>query len=212
MSKETKIEGVLFDIGGVLLGFDHMKSCRALAVLSGLEPKEVYKRLFASGLETEFDLGMPSELFYKKALKALEASPKTLSQETLPYDRFFEIWGAIFTERVEMRELVAELRGSIRLFILSNTNKAHYSYIEEHFSWFKGFECFLSFELGLRKPDPAIFKAVIDGMGLSPSSILYIDDIEGHVTAAKEAGLEAMLFTTTDALRGVLKEAGLLRP
>lgn len=208
MDKVNKIEGVLFDIGGVLLDFDHMKSCRALGARSGLEPKEVYRRLFKSGLETEFDLGMSSELFYKKALKALGVSPDTIS-----YKAFIEIWGAIFTERVEMRELVAKLRGTTRLFILSNTNAIHYSYIEENFSWFKEFEAsFLSFELGLRKPNPAIFKAVIDGMGLSPSSILYIDDIEGHVTAAKEAGIESMLFTTTEALRTVFKKAGLFRP
>ncbi|MBE9529075.1 MAG: HAD family phosphatase [Proteobacteria bacterium] len=211
MSKKSGIEGVLFDIGGVLLDFDHMLSCRriaALAELDYLDYKEVYKRLFASGLETEFDLGLPTELFYSRALEALGSSPEAIS-----YEVFIEIWGAIFTERPEMKEIVAELRGNTRRLILSNTNAIHYSYIEEHFSWFKEFEAsFLSFKLGIRKPDPAIFEAVIESTGLTPRSILYIDDIESHVMAAKEAGIEAVLFTTTDALRAVLKEAGLLKP
>ncbi len=210
VDRERQIEAVLFDIGGVLLGFDHMKSCREIAkrmalTPPALTPNEVYERLFASGLETEFDLGLSTDLFYQRAIASLG-----ISTDTLPFDDFVDIWGAIFEEIPEVTQIVAGLKGRARLFILSNTNRVHYSYIVSRFEWFKEFEArFLSFELGQRKPDRAIFNAVIESTGLAPSSILYFDDISGHVSAAKEAGIEAVLFTTPGAMKAELERAGL---
>ncbi len=201
-----KTEAVLLDIGGVLLDFDHMKSCRQLAPVCGLAPEEVYKQLFASGLETDFDLGMDSSLFYAEVLARLNISP-----DKLPFEHFSTVWGAIFAEKPEVTEIVQGLQGSTRLFVLSNTNTIHYSYIEENFAFFqKSFEAqFLSFRLGLRKPDPAIFSSVIDTTGLAPASILYFDDMEEHVEAAKELGIDARLFTSVNIMKAELKSAGL---
>ena len=202
---EHKVLGVLFDIGGVLLDFDHMKSCTQLAAISGLTPDEVYRRLFKSGLETAFDLGMDSSLFYTEVLTKLN-----ISQEKISIELFSRIWGAIFKERPEVTKIVEELQDSTQLFVLSNTNALHYSYIEEHYPFFSNFEKqFLSFRLKLRKPDPLIFSSVVDSTGLAPASILYFDDMREHVEAAKEAGINAKLFTSIDAMKTVLRSAGL---
>jgi putative hydrolase of the HAD superfamily len=52
--------------------------------------------------------------------------------------------------------------------------------------------CFYSCELGVAKPDPAFFIAVVDTLGVAPASILFVDDSERNVLAARAAGLAAV--------------------
>ena len=85
---------MLFDIGGVLLAFDHMTSCNRLSNLCSLTPAEVYERLFKSGLEREFDLGLDPSVFYSRSLTLLGISPSSLS-----FSEFQEIWGDIFKRK-----------------------------------------------------------------------------------------------------------------
>lgn len=56
----------------------------------------------------------------------------------------------------------------------------------------------LSGEVGLLKPDPAIFRLAIDRLGLKPGEIVFTDDHEEYLTGAKEVGMHAILFKDLD--------------
>ena len=87
----------------------------------------------------------------------------------------------------------------------------HYSFITKSFAYFNDcFEAvFLSYRLKQRKPEPLIFSTIIESTSLPPASILFIDDIPENIGAAKKAGLNTLLYTTTDALVKCLKSVGL---
>ncbi len=64
--------------------------------------------------------------------------------------------------------------------------------------------------LGLRKPEPAMYRRAIDIVGGPAERILFIDDREENVAGAATAGLTALRFTGSDALRRALADRGVL--
>jgi len=59
-------------------------------------------------------------------------------------------------------------------------------------------------EVGLAKPDPAIFRLALDRLSVELQEAVFIDDTLGHVEAARSLGLQAIHFTTAEALEGEL--------
>ena len=53
---------------------------------------------------------------------------------------------------------------------------------------------FISGEMWLRKPDPRIYQQMIDGLGVTPNAVSFVDDREKNVAAAQAAGINAVLF------------------
>jgi putative hydrolase of the HAD superfamily len=94
-----------------------------------------------------------------------------------------------------MIELAEEIRGSgIRTAILTNNVKEWRKWRDripiEHFD-----PVIDSCEVGVRKPDPAVYSLICNRMGVAPSSCLFLDDYPGNVEAALTAGLDALQVT-----------------
>lgn len=66
-----------------------------------------------------------------------------------------------------------------------------------------------SHHLGVRKPDPAFYARLCDELDVTPSAVLFVDDREENVRAARAAGLAAHGFTSATDLRDHLRDAGL---
>lgn len=67
---------------------------------------------------------------------------------------------------------------------------------------------FNSSEIGVAKPDPAVFGHVCHELGVSPAAVFFVDDSQRNVTGAVEVGMKAVVFTGVDGLRVSLAEAG----
>ena len=94
-----------------------------------------------------------------------------------------------------MIELAEEIRDSgIRTAILTNNVKEWRKWRDripiEHFD-----PVIDSCEVGVRKPDPAIYSLICNRMGVAPSGCLFLDDHPGNVEAALAAGLDALQVT-----------------
>lgn len=194
---------VIFDLGNVILFFDHRITCRKLARQYALDEEFVYRKLFLEGLEREFDLGRLSpEEFTQSCAVALG-----VSHDAAVFRKF---WTNIFWENVEVTRLIKELRGRARLVLLSNTNVLHFEHVYERFEILREFDdLVLSFRLGYRKPDARIFHAAKKAVGVC-DPILFVDDIYEHVVAARESGFEATCFTRAEALRDYLCKYNIL--
>jgi putative hydrolase of the HAD superfamily len=71
---------------------------------------------------------------------------------------------------------------------------------------------FSSCYMGLRKPEPAMYRRALDILGCAPRRVLFIDDREENVAGGKAAGMKAIRFQGGDALRMELEELGVLSP
>ncbi|NKY41047.1 HAD-IA family hydrolase [Cellulomonas septica] len=68
----------------------------------------------------------------------------------------------------------------------------------------------VSGEVGLAKPDPAIFRLLAQRFGVDPAEAVFVDDSAANVTAAREVGFDGIVFTDATALRRDLVARGLL--
>jgi FMN phosphatase YigB (HAD superfamily) len=200
----SKISVITFDLGNVLVKVDHLRFCRRLADLAGLSPQEVYAQVFESSLEPGYDTGrITSREFYERVMAHFGV--------TLTYARFRELWCDIFDPMEAMAAVVAHLALRFPLFLLSNTNSLHFDYIRERFdAILQQFQAFiLSFEVGSRKPEAAIYQALIQRVSRPPEKILFLDDKVIFVDAAREQGLAAWQFRSPQELQQDLERHGI---
>jgi FMN phosphatase YigB (HAD superfamily) len=190
------ITAVTFDLGNVLIRVDHLRFCRRLAALAGLTPREVYARVFESSLEPGYDTGrLTSREFYQRLTDHFGVA--------LPFPRFRDLWCDLFDPMEGMEAQVQHLAARFPLLLLSNTNSLHFDYIRERFApLLQPFRAFiLSYEVGSRKPEPAIYQALIRRAGRPPEEILFLDDKPSFVEAARGQGLTAWQFHSPPQLQ-----------
>jgi putative hydrolase of the HAD superfamily len=61
--------------------------------------------------------------------------------------------------------------------------------------------------VGLRKPDPAIYRLTCDRLGVAPERCLFVDDVEPNCAAARELGMTAVLFRSSEQAIAEVREA-----
>ncbi len=109
------------------------------------------------------------------------------------------------------RELVVATGASATVGCLSNTNVVHW---EDRVSTWGLVELFeypiLSFRLGCVKPDREIYELAVRAVGCPPNRILFLDDNEANVEAAREAGIQSSQVRGVSAARDALRRAGVL--
>ena len=66
----------------------------------------------------------------------------------------------------------------------------------------------LSYRDGVIKPDPAIYRLLIDRYGLKPEECVFLDDIQKNLDAAKKFGIHTILFQNVDQAKEELKKLG----
>lgn len=106
---------------------------------------------------------------------------------------------------------MAELRPDLLAFCLSNNNPLHWGRLSKLgvSSWFS--ETVLSHQVGVAKPDPAIYAALEAKVGLQGAALLLLDDNQVNVQAALDRGWRAERVVGVAQARRALARRGLLR-
>ena len=93
--------------------------------------------------------------------------------------------------------------------ILSNMGDTVLEKIEREFQWIVDFDVLVwSYQLGIAKPDPAIYRHTLQQLGTAPEETLFLDDKLVNIAAARALGINAIQFTTIDRLRDDLVTTG----
>jgi 2-haloacid dehalogenase len=194
---------VVFDLGGVLIHWDPRLLYRTLlpeeeveAFLAEVEFFEWNTRLDAGATFAETLDAQAARFPHRKDL--LEAYPGRFAETVAG-----EIAGTVEVLR-DLRE-----RG-VRLLALTNWHAETFAASRQRFhflDWFEGIV--VSGEERLVKPDPRIFRLLIERYELQPRRSAYVDDVAANIEAAAAAGLRAVLFTDPDRLRVDLATLGL---
>ncbi len=110
-----------------------------------------------------------------------------------------------------MAGLVRELgQGSSSLHALSNYPE-WFDLIDEKLGLSDQLDgAFLSWRIGVRKPDPEIYRYAADKLGVDPGHCLFVDDVEGNCEGARAVGMQAVRFAGAAQLRSHLVDLGLL--
>ena len=123
---------------------------------------------------------------------------------------FADIWSCHFRFHHEVLPDVEALFGRVKVLLLSNTNATHLAWIRPRLPLLERFDgLVLSYELGIAKPDPAIFAEAVRLAGTTPGRTAFFDDIEAYARAAQSAGLRGHVFTDASNFRRQLAALGL---
>lgn len=203
MTRPQSVDVVLFDLGGVLI---ELGGADELGRLVG-EPceEELWRRWLSCPWVRRFERGHcePEEF----SLGMVDTWKIDLS----PTDflEVFTTWPKGLYPGA--RNLVQSLNGRARTACLSNTNRLHTEREWSGTGVVDLFEtCFLSHEMGLVKPDREAFDHAIDALACKAEAILFLDDNEINVQAARAAGLRAERTRGPAEARQILDAYGLL--
>jgi glucose-1-phosphatase len=199
------VDLVLFDLGGVLI---EVPGVRAMLELTGIQSEEeLWRRWLACRWVRRFESGGCSETEFAAGVVA----DWQLELSASEFLGAFRDWPA--GPLPGAAELVAQTRASVPVGCFSNTNALHW---HDHIAaWpLMGLfdHRFLSFELGLLKPDIAAFAQVADLLKVPAGRVLFLDDNAVNIAGATAAGFQATRATGVGEARQRLAEAAVLRP
>lgn len=205
----NSVEIILFDLGNVILPFNHYQIAEKLSRFTGkkefYDPHKIFSYLFdfQNGAINPYETGkMSTEEFFLSLKRELGLS--------LSIEEFQPIWNEIFWENVEVSDIIRSLKGRKRLGLVSNTNPLHFDYVLSTFPILRVFDRWvLSHEVGYKKPAPQIFQTAIEWAGVLPEKILFIDDMENHVRVAQSLGIQGIHFLSPIQLKEELLNYGL---
>jgi putative hydrolase of the HAD superfamily len=211
--RQARPKGVIFDIGRVIVRLNLNRAFAPIAAgirdnagsAQRLSPEEVWKIICEDERWPDWQEGRlsPRE-WHEHLMGRLELS--------LTYAQFREAWNLVLDPQTILSdELFAKLSERCRLALLSNTDPLHVEALEERFTFSRHFPVRIySCSVGASKPSPAIYRAALEGLGISASETLYVDDIQEFVDAARGLGLDTIRFESRGGLENQLRRRDLL--
>jgi 2-haloacid dehalogenase len=196
---------VIFDIGNVLVHWD---------------PRALYRKIFASEDEVEWfianvcnsdwNLEQDRGRSFAEAVREATARFPEHADAIAAYDlRWHETVPGPIDGTVGILEELRQ-RGT-PLYAITNFNQDKFRETVERFAFLRTFrDIVVSGDERLLKPDPAIYRVLLERNGIDAAACVFIDDSEKNVRGAEAVGMKAIHFTTPQALRADLAGMGLL--
>lgn len=197
------IRAVFFDLGNVVLRFDAEKLEKGLSSYGKIKDGKVIDYFLNSDNINRYMEGkLTSSKFYSRTCREFRVK--------IGFHDFYALWNGIFYPYPEVEEIIKTINDKypdIKLILVSNTNESHFNFIKEEYKILELFDALVvSHEVGVQKPDPAIFKEALRISDTLPKDTFYTDDRSDLIAAARVLGLIAHQFTNHDSLRTQLSK------
>lgn len=193
------IEAVIYDFGNVLVGWD------PYGAFDGLDRAEVDAWMTEVDFGP-FNLAQDAGRTWAEAVAHLEDTRPHLAPMAARYARDYA--GTLTGPVAGSAELVCELDAAgLRLYGLTNWAADTFDHAEPAAPVIGLLrDVVVSGQVGLAKPDPAIFHLAAERFAVEPGRTVFVDDTARNVAAARAAGFHAVHFTDTASLRSALAD------
>jgi putative hydrolase of the HAD superfamily len=197
----SKLPIVLFDLGGVLVHVRYSQFLEALGLDQGIDEERLLQLITPDGRLYETGK-LTTEEFFSRLNNVLGGRYHT--------PKLHAAWKTILDGEVEgMRKVAEWVSQQTKVYLLSNTNDLHFTYSRGAFPALRFCtDYFVSFRIGAMKPDPEIYRHVMDSLRGDPQQLLFIDDLERNVEGARQVGLRSILFDGVEGLKRLLTNEG----
>ena len=188
------IENLILDLGGVVVNIDVSRTALLFGKLGmkGLSAGHITSAAYP--FFEQYETGKIPTGQFREGIRKAAGVP-------IPDFEIDSAWNSMITGIPRrMIELLQALRSRFRTFVLSNTNRLHIEYLNRILLETEGISglnelfdgVFLSHEVHLRKPDPAVFEHVLKTAVILPEETLYIDDSKEHTESAAGLGIKTI--------------------
>ncbi len=200
------VRTVVFDLGGVLIDWDP----RNLYVKFFGDDREGMERFLGEICTPDWNTAQDAGRTIAEAVAGLTARfPEQAALIEAYYARWTEMLNGSIDGSVD---ILRELRDQgTPLYALTNFSAETFPVaqrIYDYLAWFRGIV--VSGHEGLIKPDPRIYRLLLERYELTAENVIYIDDVERNAQAANDLGMTGLHFTGPDGLRDDLTRLGVL--
>lgn len=197
------LKNVVFDFGGVMVDYDPQGYLAERFLNKPLEDF-LYERIFGSETWQELDAGL---ITLSKATQLMLAECGSRRYEG---QMVLDDWRDLLTTKKPVVRLAEELkRNGAGLYYLSNISEDILRMFEQKKKFMKLFDGGVaSCNEKLLKPDPRIFKCLMERYELNPAETVFIDDNRENIAAAEALGFTAILYRNAKDLRATLQFLG----
>lgn len=202
MKNLSDVDFLIFDLGNVIIDIDYQHSLR---LIKSKVPAHLHPRVdhfYVTDFHKAYEKGLIDSPTFRNEVRSY-------FEQSWSDQEVDELWNSLLGKIPPYRlELVKKLRQTHQLGVLSNTNEIHiqgvYGLLKEEFqadSFDPFFDrIFYSHEMGLAKPDVAIYEKMVNELGTSPERVLFFDDLLANVEGAKKIGIHAVQVTGPQVL------------
>ena len=185
----TKLDAVIFDLGNVLLDYNPKRFMLEM----GIAPEHTDRllQIFPQSEEwKQLDMGLISDDEFLAA--ALRKEPSLRREINLFHKHWYDYFHAIPENAAAFYQIK---EAGAKTYILSNFQRTCFRVMQEHNIFLDEFDGrVISFECGMRKPQPEIYELIISRYQLNPAHTVFIDDMDVNIDAARAAGLHTILL------------------
>ncbi len=199
-----RVRAVIFDIGNVLI--EWRPEVYYDRVIGRNRREALFAQVDLFGMMDSIDAGAP----FGPAIEKMAAAHPDWSYEICMWqDRWCDLAQPAIDHSVRL--LRALRRRGVPVFALSNFGAENFPLSEAQFPFLAEFDRrYISGEMGMKKPDPAIYAAVEADCGIAPGALLFADDRQENIDAAVARGWQGYLFDSPAGWAQCLVDAGLL--
>ncbi|MCP9757128.1 HAD family phosphatase [Lacihabitans sp. CCS-44] len=207
MGSKSTIKAVVFDFGNVIINIDVEKTVLAFSELTFKSPTRI-KQLFADAeVFKKYETGFYSDDEFRDVIRQILSYP--LNDQEID-----QAWNALLLDVPKKRlDFLESLKMKYPIYLLSNTNNIHIEQCRQYFRTKFGItnfetifnETFLSYKMGLWKPEYKIYDAVINKIGLKPQEILFLDDNQDNTDAASDLGIQCIKINPPECFTEILE-------
>jgi epoxide hydrolase-like predicted phosphatase len=183
------IRAIVFDIGGILEITPDLGITEKWEQFLNLKPGELNERMMS--VWKAGSLGLCSEEYVEQSLREI------LGMEQAQVDAFIhDVWEEYLgTLNVELAAYFSSLRPRYRTALLSNSFAGARAREQERYHFDEMTDLIIySHEVEIAKPDRRIYELTWERLGVQPAEMIFLDDVGGHVAAARACGIHAILF------------------
>lgn len=194
------INAIIWDLGGVLVRTEDWTPRDDLAKRLGLSRNELNDLVFGSDDDTRAQLG---EISHEEHWEFIRQELGLSTGEMPAFQRDFFAGDQLDTA---LMDYIRTLKKNYRIALLSNALPNLRIAINKEWHIRDAFHLMIiSAEVGLMKPDPAIYQLTLQWLGVKPGQAVFIDDFSENVAAAGQEGLHTILFQNIDQIRSDLQ-------
>lgn len=202
-AEQKQIKVIVFDFGSVITKTDKQSIIHFIAQSLHISPEEGEEAIHQ--LKQDTTQNKSEEEFW-----VAYANKKGMALPDRWNDKLSEVRFKAIKEMPGMISLVKELqRQGYQTALLSNVRESQAA-IKRKLGYYHLFTpALLSYEIGVKKPDPKAYQILLSRLQVPPQAVLFIDNQQVNVEAAKKLGMDGIVFTGTSQLIQELKKRGI---
>jgi putative hydrolase of the HAD superfamily len=197
-----KFKAVIFDFGNVIINIEFQRIYQTFSKLTSKPIAYIEKRITEEQIFRRYESGQFTDEAFREIIR--QTLCFALSDKEVD-----TAWNTILLDiPIERIDLINNIRKKYPVYLLSNTNNIHISASNNYLNEAHGIKnldvlfdkLYLSYEMGMWKPDTEIYYEVLRSINLEPNEVIFFDDNLQNIESAKAIGMQTILVEPTTSI------------